>query len=78
MSLPAFLIPDVTFHACFLYLQELNSEMKQHQEDLDTLERVVTELSSSGFAAANSSQHQEKVRNLRKDFTQLQKAAKER
>ncbi|XP_066494280.1 microtubule-actin cross-linking factor 1 isoform X1 [Tiliqua scincoides] len=59
-------------------IQELNSEMKQHHEDLDTLEHVAAELSCSGFAAASSPQHQQKVRSLRKDFTQLQKAARER
>ncbi|XP_062995874.1 microtubule-actin cross-linking factor 1 isoform X2 [Elgaria multicarinata webbii] len=59
-------------------IQELNSEMKQRQEDLDTLERLTTELSSCGFAMVGSSLHQEKVRDLRKDFLQLQKAAKER
>nr|XP_056702719.1 microtubule-actin cross-linking factor 1 [Euleptes europaea] len=59
-------------------IQELNSEMMQHQENLETLERVTAELSSCGFAVAASPQHQEKVRSLRKDFLQLQKAAKER
>ncbi|XP_077787990.1 microtubule-actin cross-linking factor 1 isoform X5 [Podarcis muralis] len=59
-------------------IQELNSEMKQHHEDLDTLEHLTTELSSCGFAAASSSSHQEKVHSLRKDFMQLQKAARER
>uniref|UniRef100_A0A670JE80 Microtubule actin crosslinking factor 1 n=1 Tax=Podarcis muralis TaxID=64176 RepID=A0A670JE80_PODMU len=54
-------------------IQELNSEMKQHHEDLDTLEHLTTELSSCGFAAASSSSHQEKVHSLRKDFMQLQK-----
>ncbi|XP_061453828.1 microtubule-actin cross-linking factor 1 isoform X18 [Rhineura floridana] len=59
-------------------VQELNTEMKQHHEDLDTLECLTTELSSCGFAAAGSSSHQQKVQSLRKDFMQLQKAAKER
>ncbi|XP_033013485.1 microtubule-actin cross-linking factor 1 isoform X18 [Lacerta agilis] len=59
-------------------IQELNSEMKQHHEDLDTLEHLTTELSSCGFSAASSSSHQEKVHSLRKDFMQLQKAARER
>lgn len=75
--------PKVMFHPCFVFFpalcfQELNSEMKQHHEDLDTLEHVVAELSSCGFAAASSPQHHEKVRSLRKDFTQLQKVARER
>ncbi|XP_075764822.1 microtubule-actin cross-linking factor 1 isoform X4 [Pelodiscus sinensis] len=58
-------------------MQELNSEMKQHQEDLDTLEQLSTELSSFGFPVA-SSQHQEKLQSLRQDFVQLQKTAQER
>ncbi|XP_030395112.1 microtubule-actin cross-linking factor 1 isoform X17 [Gopherus evgoodei] len=58
-------------------IQELNLEMRQHQEDLDTLEGLTTELSSSGFPVG-SSQHQEKVHSLKQDFVQLQKAAKER
>ncbi|XP_050788124.1 microtubule-actin cross-linking factor 1 isoform X7 [Gopherus flavomarginatus] len=58
-------------------IQELNLEMRQHQEDLDTLEGLTTELSSSGFPVG-SSQHQEKVHRLKQDFVQLQKAAKER
>uniref|UniRef100_A0A8C3SSL3 Microtubule actin crosslinking factor 1 n=1 Tax=Chelydra serpentina TaxID=8475 RepID=A0A8C3SSL3_CHESE len=41
-------------------IQELNLEMKQHQEDLDTLEGLTTELSSFG-SPVGSSQHQEKV-----------------
>ncbi|XP_053123956.1 microtubule-actin cross-linking factor 1 isoform X7 [Hemicordylus capensis] len=60
-------------------LQELNSEMKQHHEDLDALERVAVELSSCGFSALGGApQLQEKVRSMRKDFTQLQKAVRER
>ncbi|KAL8220346.1 UNVERIFIED_CONTAM: hypothetical protein K2H54_044031, partial [Gekko kuhli] len=59
-------------------IQELNSEMMQHQENLEKLERVSAELSSCGFAVAASPQHQEKVRSLRKEFLQLQKVAKER
>ncbi|XP_054854824.1 microtubule-actin cross-linking factor 1 isoform X7 [Eublepharis macularius] len=59
-------------------MQELNSEMMQHHENLETLERVTAELSSCGFAVAGSPQHQEKVRSLRRDFLQLQKVAKER
>ncbi|XP_044853515.1 microtubule-actin cross-linking factor 1 isoform X3 [Mauremys mutica] len=58
-------------------IQELNLEMRQHQEDLDTLEGLTTELSSFGFPVG-SSQHQEKVDSLKQDFVQLQKAAKER
>ncbi|XP_077193444.1 microtubule-actin cross-linking factor 1 isoform X5 [Paroedura picta] len=59
-------------------IQELNSEMMQQQENLETLEQVSAELNSCGFAGATSPQHQEKIRGLRKDFLQLQKAAKER
>ncbi|KAM7138681.1 microtubule-actin cross-linking factor 1 isoform 7-T7 [Macrochelys suwanniensis] len=58
-------------------IQELNLEMKQHQEELDTLEGLTTELSSFG-SPVGSSQHQEKVHSLKQDFVQLQKAAKER
>lgn len=57
--------------------QELNSEMKQHQEDLATLEHLAAELGSSGFAPG-ASQQQEKLQSLKKDFLQLQKVAKER
>nr|XP_048681717.1 microtubule-actin cross-linking factor 1 isoform X14 [Caretta caretta] len=58
-------------------IQELNLEMRQHQEDLDTIEGLTTELSSFGFPVG-SSQHQAKVHSLKQDFVQLQKAAKER
>uniref|UniRef100_A0ABM5ETF4 Microtubule-actin cross-linking factor 1 isoform X3 n=1 Tax=Pogona vitticeps TaxID=103695 RepID=A0ABM5ETF4_9SAUR len=59
-------------------IQELNSEMKQRQEDLEMVEHLAAELSSCGFVASDSSLHQEKLRSLRKDFLQLQKAARER
>ncbi|KYO25812.1 hypothetical protein Y1Q_0023620 [Alligator mississippiensis] len=59
------------------HIQELNVEMKQHQEDLDTLEHLAAELNSQGFPAG-SSQMQETVQSLKRDFTQLQKVAKER
>ncbi|XP_074790600.1 microtubule-actin cross-linking factor 1 isoform X8 [Natator depressus] len=58
-------------------IQELNLEMRQHQEDLDTIEGLTAELSSFGFPVG-SSQHQAKVHSLKQDFVQLQKAAKER
>uniref|UniRef100_A0A8C8SX39 Microtubule actin crosslinking factor 1 n=1 Tax=Pelusios castaneus TaxID=367368 RepID=A0A8C8SX39_9SAUR len=58
-------------------IQELNLEMKQHQEDLDTLENLTAEMSTFGFPLG-SSQHQEMVHSLKQDFVQLQKAAKER
>lgn len=51
--------------------------MEDQQENLGTLEQLVTELNSSGFAL-NLSQHQERVQNLRKNFTELQKTIKER
>ncbi|KAM6427631.1 microtubule-actin cross-linking factor 1 isoform 6-T6 [Liasis olivaceus] len=59
-------------------IQELNSEMKQCHEDLDKLEHLTTELSSCGLVWTGFASHQEKVRSLRKEFTQLQKATKER
>lgn len=57
--------------------QELNSEMRQHQEDLATLEQLAEELSSCGFAPS-ASQQQEKLQSLKKDFLQLQKVAQDR
>ncbi|XP_027517016.1 microtubule-actin cross-linking factor 1 isoform X19 [Corapipo altera] len=59
------------------HIQELNSEMRQHQEDLTTLEHLGAELSSCGFAPG-AFQQQEKLQSLKKDFLQLQKVAKER
>ncbi|XP_032565823.1 microtubule-actin cross-linking factor 1 isoform X20 [Chiroxiphia lanceolata] len=59
------------------HIQELNSEMRQHQEDLATLEHLAAELSSCGFAPG-AFQQQEKLQSLKKDFLQLQKVAKER
>ncbi|KAM6239694.1 microtubule-actin cross-linking factor 1 isoform 9-T9 [Porphyrio hochstetteri] len=59
------------------HIQELNSEMKQHQEDLAVLEHLAAELSSCGFTPS-ASQQQEKLQSLKKDFLQLQKVAKER
>ncbi|NXH86493.1 MACF1 factor, partial [Edolisoma coerulescens] len=59
------------------HIQELNSEMRQHQEDLATLEQLAEELSSCGFAPS-SFQQQEKLQSLKKDFLQLQKVAKDR
>ncbi|ETE68158.1 Microtubule-actin cross-linking factor 1, partial [Ophiophagus hannah] len=58
--------------------EELNSEMTQRHEDLDNLEHLTTELSSCGLVWTGFSSHQEKVRSLRKEFTQLQKATKDR
>uniref|UniRef100_A0A8C0V7B9 Microtubule-actin crosslinking factor 1 n=1 Tax=Cyanistes caeruleus TaxID=156563 RepID=A0A8C0V7B9_CYACU len=59
------------------HIQELNSEMRQHQEDLATLEHLAEELSSCGFAPS-AFQQQEKLQSLKKDFLQLQKVAKDR
>ncbi|NWY93583.1 MACF1 factor, partial [Loxia curvirostra] len=59
------------------HIQELNSEMRQHQEDLATLEQLAEELSSCGFTPS-SFQQQEKLQSLKKDFLQLQKVAKDR
>uniref|UniRef100_A0A670ZXC2 Microtubule actin crosslinking factor 1 n=1 Tax=Pseudonaja textilis TaxID=8673 RepID=A0A670ZXC2_PSETE len=59
-------------------IQELNSEMTQRHEDLDNLEHLTTELSSCGLVWTGFSSHQEKVHSLRKEFTQLQKATKDR
>ncbi|NWI83340.1 MACF1 factor, partial [Dryoscopus gambensis] len=59
------------------HIQELNSEMRQHQEDLATLEQLAEELSSCGFAPG-AFQQQEKLQSLKEDFLQLQKVAKDR
>ncbi|XP_054251227.1 LOW QUALITY PROTEIN: microtubule-actin cross-linking factor 1 [Indicator indicator] len=69
--------PDRDIAAFSQHIQELNLEMKQHQEDLTTLEHLAAELGSCGFASSTS-QHQEKLQSLKKDFLQLQKVAKER
>ncbi|NWS76469.1 MACF1 factor, partial [Crotophaga sulcirostris] len=59
------------------HIQELNLEMRQHQEDLATLEHLAAELGSCGFTSS-ASQLQEKLQSLKTDFLQLQKVAKER
>ncbi|NXP46772.1 MACF1 factor, partial [Heliornis fulica] len=69
--------PDRDIARFSQHIQELNSEMKQHQEDLEVLEHLAEELSSCGFAPG-ASQEQEKLQSLKKDFLQLQKVAKER
>ncbi|XP_064028772.1 microtubule-actin cross-linking factor 1 isoform X18 [Pogoniulus pusillus] len=69
--------PDRDIAAFSQHIQELNSELKQHQEDLTTLEHLAADLGSCGFAPSTS-QHQEKLQSLKKDFLQLQKVAKER
>ncbi|NXS63538.1 MACF1 factor, partial [Brachypteracias leptosomus] len=69
--------PDRDIARFSQHIQELNLEMKQHQEDLATLEQLAAELGSCGFAPS-ASQQQEKLQSLKKDFQQLQKVAKER
>ncbi|XP_031450615.1 microtubule-actin cross-linking factor 1 isoform X12 [Phasianus colchicus] len=59
------------------HLQELNMEMGQHQEDLAALEQLAVELGASGFVPGAAAQ-QEKLQNLKEEFLQLQKVAKER
>uniref|UniRef100_A0A6I8NFP0 Microtubule actin crosslinking factor 1 n=1 Tax=Ornithorhynchus anatinus TaxID=9258 RepID=A0A6I8NFP0_ORNAN len=58
-------------------IQELNLEMREQQENLDALEHLASELSSCGIST-DLSQHQETVQKLKKDFTELQKTARER
>ncbi|KAF1428955.1 Microtubule-actin cross-linking factor 1, isoforms 1/2/3/5, partial [Spheniscus humboldti] len=69
--------PDRDIARFSQHIQELNSEMRQHQEDLAALEHLAAELGSCGFAPSTS-QQQEKLQSLKKDFLQLQKVAKER
>ncbi|KAM6045371.1 microtubule-actin cross-linking factor 1-like isoform 2-T2 [Chlamydotis macqueenii] len=69
--------PDRDIARFSQHIQELNSEMRQHQEDLATLEHLAAELGSCSFAPG-ASQQQEKLQSLKKDFLQLQKVAKER
>uniref|UniRef100_A0A8B9PQ30 Microtubule actin crosslinking factor 1 n=1 Tax=Apteryx owenii TaxID=8824 RepID=A0A8B9PQ30_APTOW len=52
------------------HIQELNSEMRQHQEDLDTLERLAAELASCGFPPGAS-----RALTLRNLFTLREKDA---
>ncbi|XP_070621010.1 microtubule-actin cross-linking factor 1 isoform X4 [Erythrolamprus reginae] len=59
-------------------VQDLNSELRQRQEDLEKLEHLTTELSSSGLLCSGPSSPQETVHSLRKEFTQLQRNARER
>uniref|UniRef100_A0A8C8EFC2 Microtubule actin crosslinking factor 1 n=1 Tax=Otus sunia TaxID=257818 RepID=A0A8C8EFC2_9STRI len=69
--------PDRDIARFSQHIQELNSELRQHQEDLAALEHLAAELGSCGFAPGTS-QQQEKLQSLKKDFLQLQKVAKER
>ncbi|XP_032304880.1 microtubule-actin cross-linking factor 1 isoform X15 [Coturnix japonica] len=59
------------------HLQELNVELGQHQEDLAALEQLAVELGANGFVPGAATQ-QEKLQNLKEEFLQLQKVAKER
>ncbi|XP_038613931.1 microtubule-actin cross-linking factor 1 isoform X3 [Tachyglossus aculeatus] len=58
-------------------IQELNLEMREQQENLDALEHLASDLSSCGIST-DLSQQQEMVQKLKKDFTELQKTARER
>ncbi|NXJ88882.1 MACF1 factor, partial [Corythaixoides concolor] len=69
--------PDRDIARFSQHIQELNLEMRQHQEDLAALEQLAAELGSCSFAPGVS-QQQEKLQSLKKDFLQLQKVAKER
>ncbi|XP_062486951.1 microtubule-actin cross-linking factor 1 isoform X14 [Pezoporus occidentalis] len=69
--------PDRDIARFSQHIQELNSELRQHQEDLAVLESLAAELGSCGFAPG-ASQQQERLQSLKKDFVQLQKVAEER
>ncbi|XP_010014318.1 PREDICTED: microtubule-actin cross-linking factor 1-like, partial [Nestor notabilis] len=69
--------PDRDIARFSQHIQELNSELRQHQEDLAVLENLAAELGSCGFAPG-ASQQQEKLQSLKKDFLQLQTVAEER
>ncbi|XP_075410315.1 microtubule-actin cross-linking factor 1 isoform X1 [Tenrec ecaudatus] len=69
--------PDQDIAQFSQQIQEFNLEMQDQQENLSALETLVSDLNSYGFAP-DLSQHQEKVQNLKKDFTELQKTIKER
>ncbi|XP_078536890.1 microtubule-actin cross-linking factor 1 isoform X2 [Lissotriton helveticus] len=66
---------DIT-HFC-QQIKELNTALRQQKENVDALEQVVTDLSKSSFQT-DTSQHLQHVQSLKKDFTQLQEAAKNR
>ncbi|XP_065553701.1 microtubule-actin cross-linking factor 1 isoform X11 [Lathamus discolor] len=69
--------PDRDIARFSQHIQELNSELRQHQEDLAVLESLAAELGSCGFGPGTS-QQQERLQSLKKDFVQLQKVAEER
>ncbi|XP_069827488.1 microtubule-actin cross-linking factor 1 isoform X3 [Dendropsophus ebraccatus] len=58
-------------------IQELNIEIKQQEEHLDTLEHLVKDLSTCPLLL-DTSEHLRKVHALKKDFQDLQEAARER
>ncbi|XP_056412563.1 microtubule-actin cross-linking factor 1 isoform X14 [Hyla sarda] len=58
-------------------IQELNIEIKQQEQQLDTLEHLVTDLSICPLLL-DTSEHLQKVHTLKKDFQDLQEAARER
>ncbi|XP_063810192.1 microtubule-actin cross-linking factor 1 isoform X17 [Pseudophryne corroboree] len=58
-------------------IQELNIEIKQQQDQLVTLEQLAKELSTCPVLL-DSSQHLQRVHMLKKDFQDLQDAARER
>ncbi|XP_040280539.1 microtubule-actin cross-linking factor 1 isoform X5 [Bufo bufo] len=58
-------------------IQELNIEIKQQGEQLDTLEHLVKDLSTCPLLL-DTSEHLQKVYSLKKAFQDLQEAAKDR
>ncbi|XP_075709203.1 microtubule-actin cross-linking factor 1-like isoform X14 [Rhinoderma darwinii] len=58
-------------------IQELNIEIKQQKEQLDTLEHLVLDLSTCPLLL-DTSEHLQKVQSLKKAFQDLQEAARER
>ncbi|KAM8975105.1 microtubule-actin cross-linking factor 1 [Pelodytes ibericus] len=58
-------------------IQDLNTEIKQQEDNLIALEQLVNELSTYPMLL-DISDHVQKVQTLKKDFLELQKAAQER
>ncbi|CAJ0964668.1 unnamed protein product [Ranitomeya imitator] len=58
-------------------IQDLNIEIKQQEEQLDTLEHLVKDLSTCPLLV-DTSEHLQKVHTLKKAFQDLQKSARER
>uniref|UniRef100_A0A8B9CU86 Microtubule actin crosslinking factor 1 n=1 Tax=Anser brachyrhynchus TaxID=132585 RepID=A0A8B9CU86_9AVES len=61
--------PDRDIARFSQHIQELNLELRQHQEDLAALEHLAAELGSCGFVPSASLQ-QEKLQSLKKEFLQ--------